>query len=545
MTTITLAFKPLHGGVTIGNQGQWLIFEPGDYIFSAHFNYPQLQQVDGNEIVKEKYKDIIRQSPDDISDLSFLSYSNKLLAGSWRFLTYFGRDDLITTILLEPILSRNVTKFVIGSVLERVDRGDGSACHEEVIGDYATYINLKEGNPPDRFICDYKMIDTHFFLPILLERHFVQSMGGVEEELNALLSTAAGQDDPLNRGLKWGDLLFRLTSKIMNQTEAFAAPGGQTRENLIRLQAVTGQWRDSVHGLGGARIPFDVNTALVPAALRSIASLCQHFKSVYGDHTEQWATLAATRAQIWEEHTLPFFEVKLSASQATQSLTHFVDTNYFYKGPSHAEWIGTEGATYYAVGLEGNDGLDQVPVIHSDTLFRILFLDESNNQLAEFLNNTALSVIRPFPAGLMTPVGMVVANPSLSNNEYLIDTFSNSAYHGTVVWSWQLVAMAKGLERQLDRCSSPDVAETPAFCHDASVYRNVKVAYNVLWDAMETNKDILAHEVWSWIYKDGNFKRSPLESIPPPPGSEGMSESDIIQLWSLTFLAVKRNEDHR
>ena len=36
--------------------------------------------------------------------LAFLSYEQKLLAGSWRFNTYFGRDTLMSLRLLAPVL---------------------------------------------------------------------------------------------------------------------------------------------------------------------------------------------------------------------------------------------------------------------------------------------------------------------------------------------------------------------------------------------------------------------------------------------------------
>jgi hypothetical protein len=65
----------------------------------------------------------------------------------------------------------------------------------------------------------------------------------------------------------------------------------QTKENLIRLKEgqIVGQWRDSTYGscvhsdhqcktltcIGGGQIAYDVNTALVPAALRSIATLAR------------------------------------------------------------------------------------------------------------------------------------------------------------------------------------------------------------------------------------------------------------------------------
>ncbi len=72
-----------------------------------------------------------------MDSLSFLSYTNKLLAGAWRFLTYFGRDSMISLLLLEPVLSEGeggAMEAGIAAVLERLNRTDGNACHEETIG---------------------------------------------------------------------------------------------------------------------------------------------------------------------------------------------------------------------------------------------------------------------------------------------------------------------------------------------------------------------------------------------------------------------------
>ena len=55
-----------------------------------------------------------------------------------------GRDSMIAYLLLEPVLStgeNSATEAVISAVLERINRTDGSVCHEETIGDYATYLN--------------------------------------------------------------------------------------------------------------------------------------------------------------------------------------------------------------------------------------------------------------------------------------------------------------------------------------------------------------------------------------------------------------------
>ncbi|HET7756325.1 MAG TPA: hypothetical protein VFK87_03630, partial [Steroidobacteraceae bacterium] len=57
--------------------------------------------------------------------LSYLAYREKLLAGSWRFDTYFGRDTLISVRLLLPALSPTAIEAGLASVLARLSaRGE-------------------------------------------------------------------------------------------------------------------------------------------------------------------------------------------------------------------------------------------------------------------------------------------------------------------------------------------------------------------------------------------------------------------------------------
>jgi hypothetical protein len=543
VTTTTVTFTPRAShSVTIKDSEP--TFDAGEYLFTAHINYPQLEQLSLHGVLKNP--SLIDKHQHETKALSFLSYSDKLLAGSWRFLTYFGRDDMISTLLLQPILSEEAVEAVIGSVLERVNRTDGSACHEEIVGDYATFLNLQEGIGSTDYRCDYSMVDTDYFVPILIHSHFIRHGAGLDR-LMALLSTPAGKVDSSNKGLTWGELFILLAQKIITASAPFANPGGQTRDNMIHLKPGmdTGVWRDSVYGLGGGRIPFDVNVALAPAALRSIASLAKAFDSeVFGKHAEDWAKRADHYAQVWEDKTIDAFKVVLPQETVRERLRTFANTSTYYNGPAHDELIDSDMA-YHAMALEGNNGLDVVPVMNTDASVRIFFLNGTNQErLTDFLNNTALSILRPYPAGLMTPVGLVVANPAISGNDIVNANFSNSAYHGSVVWSWQQLAMASGLERQLGRCFSAD-GPRPDFCSNTLVFNNVKSAYNALWDSIEQNKDSLSDEVWTWLYEDGEFKHTSLGSLPPPPGVGGIAESDVIQLWSLTFLAVKRNEGLR
>lgn len=104
--------------------------------------------------------------------------------------------------------------------------------------------------------------------------------------------------------------------------------------------------------------------------------------------------------------------------------------------------------------------------------------------------------------------------------------------------------MAAGLERQLDRCTTDETAETqqvPEFCGDENLHPKITAAYNKLWDIIEDNTRMLSNEMWSWRYEGDKFVAVPLSDLTPPEG-EDPTESNAVQLWSLTFLGVRRNE---
>ncbi|KAL4751931.1 hypothetical protein BDW72DRAFT_202672 [Aspergillus terricola var. indicus] len=487
VTTTSLNFVPMNSSSDrVSTADRTVTFTPGDYMFSASYNYPQLTQLKPSAVLANKSADLITQYPTQTTALSFLSYSEKLLAGAWRFLTYFGRDSMISALLLDPVLSSgegSAMEAVIGSVLERINRTDGSACHEETIG------------------------------------------------------ISAGSVDALNQNLTYGELALRNAQRVLRLAAPFVE--NPVKENLIHLKPneVVGQWRDSTYGLGGGRIPYDVNTALVPAALRAISALARG--GVFTTE-KRWATLADRYAKVWEDKTLPFFEVTIPKETAEHLVQSYTNSTKF-DGPSQVNSIDDD-IHFHAVALDGNNNLSHVEVMNTDDCFRHFLLNTTNQaQLTAFVNQTANNIRRTFPAGLMTGVGLVVANPAYGSDPVYARNFTNGAYHGTVVWSWQLAMMARGLEQQLGRCTELRYAAVPQFCKDDTVYRNVRVAYNLLWDNLEANSAQLSSEVWSWVFRDGQFIPTPLGVLPAPPGVRGQTESNIQQLWSLTFLAVKRN----
>jgi hypothetical protein len=293
----------------------------------------------------------------------------------------------------------------------------------------------------------------------------------------------------------------------------------------------------------------------------------------------KWATLADQYAKVWEDSTLEFFSVTIPKNRAQTLVKSYANTSF--SGPDQASSIDSD-VHFYALALQGNNNLSKVEVMNTDDSFRHFLLNTTHDtQLTSFLNQSANNIMRKFPAGLMTDASMVVANPAFGDDPVYARNFTTGAYHGTVIWSWQLAMMAKGLEMQLGRCEvssnfsisskmgkslRPVPLPVPAFCTDDSVYDNVKKAYNALWDSIDANSDQLSGEVWSWIYRGGEFEVTPLGVLPAPPGVGGQTgklmlffflyfvpwcmltsslESDIRQLWSLAFLAVNRNDNFR
>ena len=60
---------------------------------------------------------------------------------------------------------------------------------------------------------------------------------------------------------------------VVNRTAGFASDPVPTKLVGLEVGRSTGNWRDSEDGLGRGVYPYDVNVALVPAALEAIDRL--------------------------------------------------------------------------------------------------------------------------------------------------------------------------------------------------------------------------------------------------------------------------------
>jgi hypothetical protein len=132
------------------------------------------------------------------------------------------------------------------------------------------------------------------------------------------------------------------------------------------------------------------------------------------------------------------------------------------------------------------------------------------------------TLIRPFPLGLMTGAGLVVADPVFADPE-LQARFTNHDYHGTVVWSWVQAAFASGLDRQLRRT---DLSQR--------IRDHLLAAQHALWQAINATDTMQNSELWSWRFDNGNYDITAFGA-----DAADKKESSAAQLWSTAYLAIR------
>ncbi|PTQ13524.1 hypothetical protein CLG96_00830 [Sphingomonas oleivorans] len=442
--------------------------------------------------------------------LAFLSYREKYLAGSWRFDTYFGRDTLMSVRLLMPVLQPEAVEAGVGAVLARLSPG-GEVAHEEDIGEYAVLRHLKQsGAPGDTPIHDYAMIDDDFMLAPVAAAWLLdepRSRGRAPAFLAARMTGGEANGDALVRNLLW----------VMDRTAAFAS--SPTAANLVGLKQghMAGQWRDSGEGLGRGRYPYDVNAIFVPAALRAIDGLVRsgQLDAYLSPERRKRLAGASERAELWERRAAALFALTISAERAAEQLDAYSAEIGVPSGPALAALSG-KPITFNALALDAEGR--PVPVLHSDEGFGLLFGNPAPMEVAR----TVAAMMRPFPAGLMTDAGLLVANPAFADPATR-KRLGNSAYHGTVIWSWQQAMLAAGLDRQLARHDLP-----------AEVRTILTSARTHLWRVIENANAVRTSELWSWSYANGGYRVEPF-------GQRGTDEdeSNAAQLWSTIFLALR------
>lgn len=515
-------------GTTGSVEGENIVFRAGS---DGHIHLKTTALTDYTPLTPFNKADLVTSAAANnekaLNALAFLTYKEKMLAGSWRFLTYFGRDSLLSMRMLMPVLKPEVMEAGLGAVLNNVGRpgqiddvtktsADGVVAHEEALGDYSWYtrVNLKVSAPPppqDMFSpwFDYKMIDADYILPAVIAEYAKSPQG--KDRIAAFLArkTPAGES--------FDSVLKRNIEHVMATARPFAAaPTDPTKLVSIKHPEV-GNWRDSGSGLGGGKYPYDVNVALVPAALRGAAYL--YSSGALGNDAAK-VTELTNMAEVWEANAPGHFLLTKSSVEARSLVTAYANSLGLDAAPAVAS-ITTE-VPYRAVSLDAS-GVP-VPIMNSDDGFVMEFTNPSD----AYLQEAAGRILRPFPAGLRTDSGVVVANAVFASDT-LKNTFTRGDYHGCVIWSWQQAMLAAGLERQLARTDLQPATVT-----------QLKAAQTELWKVITASQSLGTGELWSW--KPDASKKAIYDSFADAAISENrfVDESNAAQLWSTVYLAVQK-----
>ena len=437
--------------------------------------------------------------------LAFLSYREKLLAGSWQYDTYFGRDTLMTLALLHDALRSAPVEAGLAAVLERLDP-KGEVAHEEDIGEFA--LIGRPGHDARHPVLDYKMVDDDFMLAPVLATYLLDSPEGRPR-------AAAFLARKTSSGVSYGELALRNLAFVAAQARPFAE--NPAFANLVALHKglTVGDWRDSQDGLGGdGRYSFSVNAALVPAALDAGARLmASGLLDGYGAPQAGGEDFAAM-ARVWHREAPGLFLVAVPADEAHGRLAGFAQAQGVALPAG-----GPDGEVrYFALALDAKG--QPVKVMHSDVGFLLFFARPDDAALQAALGQT----MRPFPAGLMSDAGLLVANPALADAARW-PTFDNTRYHGMVVWSWQQRLLQAGISCQLARTDISDESRAMLARADAA-----------LMGAIARTRPLQASELWSWRLEQGLL-------VPQPYGQATghETESNAVQLWSAAGLAQARS----
>lgn len=446
--------------------------------------------------------------------LDFLSYREKFLAGSWRFDTYFGRDTLMSVRLLMPVLQPAAVEGGLASVMARLSN-DGEVAHEEAIGEFAVLAHMKaDGSRSDAPQYDYGMIDSSYMLAPVAAAWLIGDARG-RARAAAFLAAPSGRVGATAETT--GAALVRNLRLVLSQTRAFADAPVAANLLAIKPGRNTGQWRDSDMGLGAGRYPFDVNAVFAPAALHAIDEMMRAgLLDAYLAPADRQAFAQAGRmAEVWRAKAPAAFEVTVPVAEARADVSALSRRQGVPSAPALAA-LGDRPLRFDALSL--NSDRTPVKVVNSDESFDLLFGRPDTARLD--MEVTAL--MRPYPAGLMTGIGLLVANPVYAPPK-LQPLFTPSAYHGQVVWSWQQALLAAGLARQRARTDLP-----------AELQVRLAEAQTALWTVINANKAVANSELWSWTFADGRYQVAPFGA-----GAADADEANAAQLWSTVFLALK------
>jgi len=512
-----------------------------------------------------------RQLERDVRGTELLSSKEKLMAGLPNYATYFGRDMMMTSLMMQPVWTDAMPEFVIASALRKLGP-DGDVSHEEALGGQAIRENaaeynahmaeyfrlLRRGNRaaadtaltharellPDlqKVRENYHMRDDEFQLPVVVARYLGNSAVTAARKRVFLMDSSDG------RGPRIGLLL-----KELGLVAALAAPYARDPvvQNLIaspRLDSTHWRsisWRDSNAGYANGRFAMDINAIWAPRALQSIAEILASFRAIgftgndlaafsptannaLGDFARDPASLRPA-IQNWSgagRHfvvTLAPEDIKTRVASKLQSLP--AAERAYWRAELARTAADTLPLEFLAISLDSAG--KPIPVVNTDPATWLLLRDgrDTTPEGIAAVQRDVRAIMRPYPVGLFVGgLGPVVANDAYASPS-VWDAFRRDTYHSPrVVWGREVNLILLGLANQVSgarndsaRSSSQELIEYVDTMRGALTRTYLAV-----------NSSGLKHnELWSYEISDGMLK----------PIRYGASTD--VQLWNVTDLAVQ------
>ncbi len=526
------------------------------------------------EVEGDSWLNAFRRFERQVRGLELLSSEEKLIASMPNYATYFGRDQMMSALMLEPVSSVDLQELVIASVLRKL-APSGNASHEEALGGQAIRENAAEYSALIRawdeerernadaaaghlararqLLGDlqavrenYRMVDDDFQLPVLVAR-YLSRLDVPAERKRRFLTNPAGP------GQSRLDALMRNLAFVAELARPYAQQPVAT--NLVSFFHrddegwLPGSWRDSRVGYGNGRFAMDVNVVWVPQGLEALERILEAVNALGLSVEPVLARMpdasaletylhdpAARRAAIatWRG-ARGHFEVRLEPDEIRQRVDRLLEPLPAAETDYWRHRLDEGGAalrplTFLALSL--NDAGQPIAAASTDPATELFLEDYTEEILAGTADPAAVldmldAIVRPYPVGLFVEgLGPVVANDAYTS-ALVQQQFRDDLYHSPrVVWGREVNLLLLGLARQIDAAYGATGRLRDQRGVVRSYVRTLREVLETMQEAVEASG--LSHnELWSYRIQGGTLR----------PVRYGVSSD--IQLWNVTDLAVR------
>ncbi len=513
-----------------------------------------------------------RQLERDARGTELLSSREKLMAGLPNYATYFGRDMMMTSLMMQPVWTDAMSEFVIGSALRKLGPA-GDVSHEEALGGQAIRENAAEYNAHiaeylrlvrrgNRSAADtalangrallsdlqrvrenYHMRDDEFQLPVVAARYLTNPAVSTARKRAFFLDASDGGVTRLSRLMRELSLVALLAAPYSRDPvvqNLIASP----RIDSTHWRSIS--WRDSNAGYANGRFAMDINAIWVPRALQSVGEILTALRAA-GFSNDQLAAMTPGGS------TAPLTQLIRDSVFARQALQNWRGASRHFvvamtpeeiapRLRQKLQWLPAGERAYWQRVLTSTAADKQpleflaisldsagrpIPVVNTDPATWLMLRDGRDVSPDELsaVRRDVRAIMRAYPVGLFVDrLGPVVANDAYAPRS-VWEAFKQDTYHSPrVVWGREVNLILLGLANQV--AGATDAATRPLSAELTPYVTEMKDALRRTNAAVEAS-GLKHNELWSYEIVDGAL--NPIR----------YGASTDVQLWNVTDLAVQ------